>query len=125
MFKKLGSVVATAVGAVLGHMAAPGMMGEAAGAVAGSQVSKVGERIANMRQAKVIARQMPIVANSAQQYQRALAAAQNANSPLSQRTLAIATTNLSRSLEPLGIKLESLFTNSGTVNAPASENQQQ
>lgn len=125
MFKKLSAVIATSVGAVLGHMAAPGMFGEAAGAVAGSQVSKVGERIANMRQAKLIARQMPLVSQATQQYQRALAAAQRANSPLSQKTLALATTNLARSLEPLGVNLESLWANTGAVNAPASDNQHQ
>jgi hypothetical protein len=125
MFKKLSGAVATGIGAVLGHMAAPGMMGEAAGAVAGSQVAKVGDRIANARHAKTIARQMPLVSQSATQYQRALTNYQKANTPLNQRTLALATTNLARSLEPLGIKLESLWANSGTVNAPASDDQQQ
>ncbi len=68
---------------------------------------------------------MPLVTQQMKQYQKALYAANKANSPQSKAALGFATANLARALEPFGVNLNSLGTVQGATNAPAQENQGQ
>jgi hypothetical protein len=68
-----------------------------------------------------VAKQLPLVADAIQKYNKALAAYSRTRSPLSSNVVRFAVTNLARSLEPLGIELKNLGTGFGAVNAPAEE----
>ncbi len=103
ILKKISGGVAAVVGAILGHTFAPGLygIGEAAGAAGAAKVSKT---ISEARQMRQIAEQMPLVAEQARQWQRAVAAANRANSSLpSQQAMSVATANLSASLSRMGL----------------------
>jgi hypothetical protein len=122
MLDKIGSNLSVLIGSALGHaVGLPWGVAEGTAYVG----SKVADRAAKAAQARTVARQLPLVAQQMKQYQRALAAAQKANTPQSARAGVVAATNLARSLEPLGIKLESLGAGTGAVNAPAEQSQTQ
>lgn len=108
MLKKISGGVAALVGGVVGHTVAPGLYGaaEAAGAMGASRVSKVFSDAKQMRQ---ISTQMPLVAEAIQKWQRAAALANKANTPITQRTMNIASANLARSLQNIGINPAALM----------------
>ena len=113
---KIGTVIGTGVGAMLGH--STGIpYGIEAGAAVGAGVAKAGNALANAREARAISRQMPLVATAMKQYQKQLAAAQRANAGPSNPAVAIAATNLTNALRPLGIDL-------GTIPAAAQDQKQ-
>jgi hypothetical protein len=98
---KLGTVI----GAILGRSAIPvPFLGEAVGAGAANVVGKGAQAI----QARAVARQMPLVAEQMQQWQRAMLAAQRANTPPSRAAATAATLNLSRTLAPLGLNFQQI-----------------
>ena len=100
---KIGMIVGAAIGrAVLPF--APIGLSEGLGAVAAGAAGKVAQKI----QARTIAKQMPLVAEQMKRWQRAVEAADRANTPPSQALATIATLNLSRALAPLGLNLRSL-----------------
>ena len=107
--KAVGSI-GKMIGAVIGHAVLPGVpvvpeiVGMGLGA---SAASKIGA-ISQARNARQIARQMPLVAAQLQRYQRAVDAVNKANSAPSRTAEAVAALNLSRSLSPLGINLGKL-----------------
>jgi hypothetical protein len=123
MLRKLGSKLGMVIGAAVGHMVAPGLpwgVGEAAGAGAAKVIGKIGDRM----DAKAIARQMPLVADATRQWQRAVNRVNRINSPQSRASLGIATSNLARSLEPMGIRLEGIGLLPSAAEPNANENQQ-
>jgi hypothetical protein len=102
MMKRIGSVAAQMVGAAIGHVVAPGLYG--AGELIGAGI--IGKGTAMVReaaQARKIARQMPLVADATRKWQRAVAAAQRANNPVTAKSAAVAATNLNRALQNLGV----------------------
>lgn len=120
--KNIGTSVGLVVGSALGH--AVGLpWGVAEGVAFGA--TKLASKMGEVAQARAVAKQLPMIVNATRQYQKALQAAQKANSPLSSRAVSIAGANLARSLEPLGIKLENLGANLGAVNAPAENNEKE
>lgn len=125
MLKKISGGVAAVVGAVVGHTFAPGLygIGEAAGAAAASKVSKT---FGDAKQLKQVSKQMPIVSEAMQKWQRAAALANKANTPASQRTMNIASANLARSLQNIGVNPVALFRQvQGVSPIQASDQQQQ
>lgn len=108
MLKKISGGIAAVVGAVIGHTVAPGLygVGEAAGAAAASKVSKT---VSDARQLKQIAAQMPLLAEQTRKWQRAVAAANRANSPPNQHALEFATANLTRGLAQMGLDPIAVF----------------
>ena len=102
---RIGGRIGMLLGAVVGHTIAPGMpwgLSEAAGAAMAKAAGKVGE----ISQTRQVARQMPLVADAMRRWQKAVVAANRANSPLSQKTLTLATANLGQALERIGISRE-------------------
>lgn len=95
---KTGAFVAAMVGEVIG--AKLGMPG--AGATA-YLAGKGAQKIANKITAKQIAKQMPLVADKVAAYNKALAAYNKSQNPLSTRAQTTAGINLSRALEQIGI----------------------
>lgn len=99
----IGSKIGMVIGAAVGHVIAPGMpwgISEGVGAGIAKGVGKIGER----SQARVVAKQMPLIADQIRQWQRAVRAANRANSPLSQKALGVAAANLAQSLERIGVR---------------------
>jgi hypothetical protein len=102
----IGSKIGMVIGAAVGHVVAPGMpwgISEGVGAGIAKGVGKVGER----SQARVVAKQMPLVADQIRQWQKAVRAVNRANSPYSQRALSLATANLTQALERIGVRGQS------------------
>lgn len=108
MLKKISGGVAAVVGAIIGHTIAPGLhgIGEGIGAAASAKVSGA---FTQARQLRQLARQMPIVAEATQQYQRALVQQQRLSSPLTQSALTAAAANLGRSLQTIGLDATSVL----------------
>lgn len=118
LLKKAGQGIATLVGGAIGHVLAPGLHG--VGEVAGGAVAgKIATTIGGMSETRQIMKQMPLVNEAAQRFQRALTAYNKANTPPSRVALSVATTNFARSLRPLGIDLSAAGVGS------AEDNQQQ
>ncbi len=110
---KLGMVVGGVIGGGIGHTLGIPFAGEAIGA----GTAAASGALANAKAARQIATQMPLVAERMARYQRALAAAQKANTPISNRAAGVALASLSKSLQPLGIDVYQL--------APAKADQDQ
>jgi hypothetical protein len=100
---KLGMVVGAALGrAVLPF--APPLVSEGLGAGAANAAGRAAQAI----QARAVAKQMPLVAEQVRRWQKAVAAANRANSPPTRALATTATLNLQRALHPLGVDLRSL-----------------
>lgn len=123
MLKKVSGGIAALIGAAVGHTIAPGFYGaaEAAGAIGANRVSKV---FSDAKQLRQISQQMPLVAESLQRWQRAAAVANRNNTPMTQRTMNIASANLARSLQSIGINPQALMQAQGTTPTRADEKQQ-
>jgi len=126
----IGSRVGMLVGAGLGRAAmpwAPPLVAEGLGAGAAGLAAKSAQAL----QARAVARQMTLVAEQVQKWQKALQAAQRANTPPSRAAATAATLNLSRTLAPLGIDLRQLtgptaaYSGQNQQNTPRPPNQQQ
>jgi hypothetical protein len=125
MLKKISGGVATLVGAALGHTVAPGLYGagEAAGAAAANRASKV---FTDARQLRQVSKQMPLVADSIKQWQRATMLATKASTPITQRALDLASANLGQSLQNIGINPVALMRQTeGSAPVRADQQQQQ
>jgi hypothetical protein len=102
----LGTRVGMAVGAMLGRAVmpwAPWLLSEAVGAAAAKGAAKLADRSA----ARVVAKQLPLVADQMQAWQKAVARANKANAPMSNAAVQAAKLNLTRALRPLGIDFNS------------------
>lgn len=124
ILRKIGSKIGMAIGGAAGHFLMPGMpwgVSEAAGAGLAKGIGMIG----NAMDARKIAKQMPLIDQAMQAYQKALAAHNKANAPLSNKTLAVAATNLTNALAPLGIDLRKLNAVQGPAPASADQNQRQ
>jgi hypothetical protein len=122
--KGVGSTVGTVIGASLARIGLPflpPLVSEGLGAGVAQGAKKIGEVI----EARKIASQMPLVSSTMKRWQKAVDQANKLNSPPSRAALGIATGNLARALEPLGINLESIWHAQGTINSPAQDNHQQ
>lgn len=102
MLKKLQTGLASVVGAMVGHVLAPGLHGAGEGAAA-ALAAKVSGGVSQMREVRRVANQMPLVAEQLKKWQTAVNNANRANTPPSQTALGIATANLSRGLASMGI----------------------
>ena len=101
---KIGMLLGAAVGGILGHSHGLPFVGEIAGAAVARTAGAIGER----SQLRQVARQMPLVAEAVQQWQRAVRAANRANaSPQSHAALTAASANLAQALERIGISRQS------------------
>ena len=99
----IGSKLGMVLGAVIGHAIAPGM-GWGISEAVGAGVAKIAGTAGNRLQLRQVARQMPLVAEAVQRWQRAVRAANQTNaSPVSQKALAAASANLTQALERIGI----------------------
>lgn len=120
---KVGSTLGMLVGAALGRITIPGMglLGEAAGAGTAKAVGKIGD----VSQARQIAKQMPLVAQQIKKWQKAVATANKANSPPSKKALAVASANLTQSLQRVGISPQMWLSHAGEDenNAPRPRDQ--
>lgn len=124
IMRKISGGLAGVVGALLGHAVAPGLygVGEAAGAAA---ASKVGSVITGAREARRISEQMPLVTDQIKQWQRAVSAANRSNTPLTQRSAAIASSNLAQALHRIGIDPAALASPMQGVATGHADQQQQ
>ncbi len=116
---KLGMLVGAGLGRAVMPFAPP-LVAEGMGAAAAAGAGKAAQAI----QARSVAKQLPLVSQQLQQWQRAVAAAMRLNSPPSKAAAAAATLNLSRSLAPLGINFQQIAGQStGTAyGAPDQQN---
>jgi len=105
MLRKLSGLVAGSIGALIGRAVLPGWygLGEAAGAAAATKVSG---SISDIRNARMIAKQMPLLSEQMAKWQKAYDKAVLANSPPSRKALTAATANVSRTLSNMGIDTE-------------------
>ena len=118
----LGGKVGMVTGAALGRAAlpfAPPLVAEGMGAAAAAGAGKAAQAI----QARAVAKQLPLVSQQIQQWQKAVARAQKLNTPPSRVAATTATLNLSRDLQPLGISLQQIA-GSGTGAAYGAPGQQ-
>lgn len=120
LVRRVSSGIAGLVGAVIGHAVAPGLygLGEGIGAAA---TTKIGSTIGNIRQARQIARQMPLVAERTRNWQIAVARANAFNTPQNKASLGIAAANMAASLDKIGLNSAALL---GAAPARADQQQQ-
>jgi hypothetical protein len=110
----IGALIGRAAGAIGGIP----LVGELVGLTAGSQAEKVMERAVHGN----VAKQLPIVGQQMKQWQKAYDKAQRVYTPTTATTLSLASENLNRSLQPLGIDVKNLLSH-GTVPAAAEPEQ--
>jgi len=97
---KIGMLLGVAVGGVLGHSHGVPFVGEAVGAGVAKGFGLLGER----SQVRQVAKQMPLVAEAIQKWQKAVRDANRVNaSPVSRAALSTASANLAQTLERIGI----------------------
>ena len=116
MLRKISGVVGMLVGAALGH--ASGLPFGAAEA-AGYGTSKLAGKASDVMNARRVAKMMPDVSAKIAQWQKTVNAANLSRSPLSQKAVAAATSNLIASFSRLGIDLLP-----SSVTAAPADNQQ-
>ena len=102
MLKRIGNGIASLVGAAIGHTIAPGAFG-AAEVIGAGIVGKGSQVIREAAQARKIAQQMPLMSDAVRRWQKAVAAANRKNTPLTSQAAALATGNLVRVLRRSGI----------------------
>lgn len=102
ILKKISGSVAGLIGAAIGHVVAPGLGGIAEGASA-LGASKLSGAVSSMKEMRQIRQQMPLVSESLKNWQKAAAKVNRLNSPPSQKALNLASANLARSLQNIGI----------------------
>ena len=101
---KLGMLLGATVGGVIGHAGGVPFVGETVGAGIGAGIARATGALGERSQLRQVARQMPLVAEAIQQWQRAVRAANRVNaSPVSRTALSTASANLAQTLERIGI----------------------
>lgn len=124
ILKKVSGGISALVGAVLGHTIAPGLYGVGEG-VGAAGAAKVSSMFSEARQMRQITRQMPLVAEQLQRWQRAAAIANRQNTPLTQRTMNLASANLAQSLQNIGLNPIALMRQTqGPASSRADQQQQ-
>lgn len=96
---RIGTLISAGIGGAVGHAMHVPLIGEVAGAAVAQGVGAIGRA----RAARQVASQMPLVAEQMRTWQRAVARANRLNSPPSQAALAVASSNLARSLGRIGV----------------------
>lgn len=121
---RISSGISGLIGAVIGHSILPGLHG--VGEIAGAALtSKASQRVSNARNARQIARQMPLITQSLKGYRSAAERAQIAATPPNLASLAVASNALSKSLKPLGIPFSPLNVLQGTSPANAQDDKRE
>lgn len=120
----IGKKVGVVGGAILGHFLLPdiGPLAEGIGAGAASGMNKV----ADMVEARKIAKQMPVLSSAMKQWQKAVAQASGSkNIPTSQNALRFATANLARQLAPFGVSIHDVMAQIPGMQSPGTSNAQE
>lgn len=99
----LKSQIAEKIGGLVGSI-----FGNIGHAVGSAGVGKVSSMFGNAREAKQVALQMPIITDAIKRYQQAVSAAARSSARQSKTAVAVAASNLSRALGPLGVNFETL-----------------
>lgn len=98
LLKSASNRMASLIGGALSHI-------PVAGPLAGALVDSMGGIASNAKNARQIVKQMPLVIESVQKFQRAVAAYNKANSPPSRAAVSVAASNMARSFKNIGIDL--------------------
>lgn len=107
---KINTWMGGIVGAAVGHVVGAKMGIPFGGELIGFATKNIPKRISENREAKQIARQMPVLAHQMQQWSRAVSAAQQAPSSITRRAAMGASINLDASLQKLGTSLNEMMT---------------
>ncbi len=96
----IGTLIGAAIGGIFGYSHGLPLVGEAAGAA----LARIPRAVRERSQLRQVARQMPLVAEAVQEWQRVVRAANRANaSPVTQGALTAASANLTQALERIGV----------------------
>lgn len=106
LLKSASNRLGALVGGALSHI-------PVAGPIAGALVDSVGGVMSNAKNAKQIVSQMPLVIESVQKFNRAMAAYNKANSPPSRVALNVAMANMTRAFKNIGVDLQSAAAGQG------------
>jgi len=118
IFQKIGSNTASMIGLALGYGAEHALnLPVGVGEAAGLALTKGSKYLADAREARAIARQMPILANQMQVWRRAMTQSQATPTPFTQRALQGAAINLDSTLRRLGMSMEQMGM---TLQGPAA-----
>lgn len=119
---KINTSMAAVVGSAVGHLAGLPL---GAAELAGFGGTKAIGAINNAKQVRQIAKQMPIVSQTMQQWQKAVVSANKANSPQSGAVVSLASTNLARALAPFGADFNTTFNHLQGLATGRADQQQQ
>lgn len=120
----IGSAVSLLVGGALGHMVGAPLGAAEAGGFASAKIAGYS---AEAREARVIAKQMPIIEKTYKDYSQAVTAAESSPMPRNIARLTLAARNLANNLDTIGIKINPaglLGTIQGSEPASAEQKKQ-
>ncbi len=126
ILQRISHGLGAVIGGVIGHMFTGGASmgaGEGIGALIGARALGT---VREFRDARQIARQMPLVIEAAQRFQRSLAAYNRLNSPPSSAALQVAANNLVRQMKNIGVDIAQAEQSDGgqkNENRPQAEAQ--
>lgn len=95
---RIGSLLHATIGHTIGRIPVVGRVGAA-------MLDSAGGAVSNMQNMRQISRQMPLLVEATQRFQRALAAYNRANTPPSSIALGAATSNMARAFRQVGVEL--------------------
>lgn len=121
MLDKILNTVTSGVAAVIAHSVAPGGLMGLPEVAAAWGAHKITPDLASRRAAKQIAKQLPLVADQLNAYQRKLKAYNKTQNPLTSKALGVGAANLSKSLSNMGIDLTRIPNLQMPGLAPADE----
>lgn len=105
MLRRITQSIATAIGAGVGHAVMPGTGGELIGGASGYGASKLVSGIGDVKRAKQIADQMPLVGDSIRDWQRAANNATISSGTAAKAILTNTANALSRNLNRIGVAI--------------------
>lgn len=122
----IGSNVGAGIMALLGHFVLPGggLMGE----IAGGAAAKIAGASGQAREARQIAKQMPVIGNAVREFKLSARAAETTPNARNIARLTLASRNLSNNLQSIGVAMspdDILRSMQGAVPASAGEKKQQ
>lgn len=98
LLKSASGRLSSLIGGALSHI-------PVAGPLAGALIDNMGGVVSNAKNARQIVKQMPLLTEAAQKFQKAVNAYNKANSPPSRVSLSVAASNLARAFKQVGIDL--------------------
>ncbi len=98
LIKSASARTGSLIGGLIGHI-------PIIGKIAGPLMDHAGGIVTNAANARQIVKQMPLVTEAAQKFQRAVAAYNRSNSPPSKVALGVAASNMARAFKNIGIEL--------------------